>query len=137
MIERGAIVAVLAYLLEQSGRAVSITQYCSIENNNHSFTGSVVLKSADEPLDMDLLAFWLVCPDSFKRCWLRVIESLPNAQFLGVYNGNYGSTISNYGELESDMFVKGITNKNETWTRQDSMDWICSGLKNLKIDFNI
>jgi hypothetical protein len=132
-IERGAIIAVLAYLLEQSGRSVSITQYCSLSQKNNNFFGSVVLKRADEPLDIDLLAFWLVSPDSFKKCWLRVMENLPNSQV----NGNYGFPICEYGENESDIFIKGISNKQNLWSRNDSVNWIIDNLTKLKISFII
>jgi len=135
MIERGAIVAVLAYLIEQSGRAVSITQYCSISKNNHTFRGSVILKTAEQTLDMNLLSFWLVCPDAFRQCWMRVIESLPNAAALGVIHGRYGTPEINFGENFSDVFIKGIRTKTQEWTRDDSVAWVCDSLSKLKINF--
>jgi hypothetical protein len=135
IIERGAITAILAYLLEQSGRAVSITQYCSISKNNHNFYGSLVVKPADRQLDMSLLSFWLVSPDSFRKCWMRVIEGLANAKKLGLENGMYGNPEPNYGSELSDVFVKGIRNKTETWTREDSVNWVCNSLDKLQIRY--
>lgn len=135
IIERGAITAILAYLLEQSGRAVSITQYCGISKNNHNFYGSLVVKPVDRQLDMGLLSFWLVSPDSFRKCWMRVIEGLANAKKLGLENGMYGSPEPSYGSELSDVFVKGIRNKTETWTREDSVNWVCNSLDKLQIRY--
>ena len=135
IIERGAITAILAFLLEQSGRAVSITQYCSISKNNHNFYGSLVVKPADRLLDMDLLSFWLVSPDSFRKCWMRVIEGLQNARNLGLVHGMYGNAEPDYGNEFSDIFVKGIRNKTETWSREDSVNWVCDSLEKLGIKY--
>jgi hypothetical protein len=135
IIERGAITAILAYLLEQSGRAVSITQYCSIAKNNHKFYGSLIVKPADKQLDMDLLSFWLVSPDSFRKCWMRVLEGQPNAKKLGLDNGMYGTPEPSYGCELSDVFVKGVRNKTDLWTRQNSVDWVCASLEKLGIRY--
>jgi hypothetical protein len=135
IIERGAITAILAFLLEQSGRAVSITQYCSITKNNHNFYGSLVVKPADKQLDMDLLSFWLVSPDSFRKCWMRVLEGQPNARRLGLDNGMYGTPEPSYGSDLSDVFVRGIRNKTDLWTRQNSVDWVCNSLEKLQIKY--
>lgn len=135
IIERGAITAILAYLLEQSGRAVSITQYCSITKNNHNFYGSLVVKPANKQLDMDLLSFWLVSPDSFRKCWMRVLEGQPNAGKLGLDNGMYGTPEPSYGSELSDVFVRGIRNKTDLWARQHSVDWVCASLEKLQIRY--
>ena len=135
IIERGAITAILAFLLEQSGRAVSITQYCSITKNNHNFYGSLVVKPANKQLDMDLLSFWLVSPDSFRKCWMRVLEGQPNARKLGLDNGMYGTPEPSYGNELSDVFVRGIRNKTDLWTRQNSVDWVCDSLDKLQIRY--
>lgn len=135
IIERGAITAILAFLLEQSGRAVSITQYCSITKNNHNFYGSLIVKPADKQLDMDLLSFWLVSPDSFRKCWMRVLEGQPNARKLGLDNGMYGTPEPSYGSDLSDVFVRGIRNKTDLWTRQHSVDWVCASLEKLQIRY--
>jgi hypothetical protein len=135
IIERGAITAILAFLLEQSGRAVSITQYCSITRNNHNFYGSLVVKPADKQLDMDLLSFWLVSPDSFRKCWMRVLEGQPNARKLGLDNGMYGTPEPSYGSELSDVFVRGIRNKTDLWTRQHSVNWVCASLEKLQIRY--
>jgi hypothetical protein len=135
--ERGAIMSILAYLLEQSGRSVSITQYCAIQKNNHNFKGSVVLKYADQPLDMDVLAFWLVCPNSFKQCWMRVLESLPHSKNLGITKGLYGLPDTRYGEEFSDAFIPGVYRKSQIWTREESVSWICTSLEKLKINYTL
>lgn len=134
-IQKGAIAAILAYLLEQSGRAVTITQYCAMSKNSHNIYGSVVLKKADQLLDMDLLSFWLVCPNSFRNCWLRAIESLPNASRLGVANGFYGTPNVDYGGEYSDVFLRGARTKNEEWSLDVCVKWVCGELDKLKIKY--
>lgn len=136
IVERGAAVAVLAYLLERSGRAVSISQYCAISKNNQNFYGSLKIKEANQLLDMNSLSFWLVCPNSFYGCWYRVIESLPNAHKFGVQNGHYGSPEVNYGKDQSDIFLEGLNDNSKTWSRSDSVEWIKKKLESLDIKFN-
>jgi hypothetical protein len=135
IIERGAVLAVLAYLLEHSGRSVSITQYCAISNYEHSFKGSAVIKPADQPLDLDLLSFWLVSPDSFNNSWIEIIKTLPYSKSFGVNGEKYGYPIIDYGQSESDVFIKGILNEKSVWSRKDSIEWICSELKRLEINY--
>lgn len=135
IMERGAILTILAFLLEHTGRSVSITQYCAVSKYEHTFMGSAVIKAADEPLDVDLLSYWLVCPDSFRQCWLEIIESLPNAKSFGVSGNKYGYPVIDYGQEESDVFIKGILNEKDNWSRQDSISWICSQLESLDITY--
>lgn len=134
-LQKGAIAAIFAYLLEQSGRAVSITQYCSMSKNNHNFYGSVVIKTAEQKLDMDLLSFWLVSPNSFRSCWMRIIESLPNAKQLGVSGGFCGTPNTEYGLEFSDAFIAGAKNKREEWSLDNCVEWLCNGLDKLKIAY--
>jgi len=129
MIERGAAVLVLASLLEQAGRSVAITQYCAVSKDTHSFLGSVVLKVAGQSLDIDSLAFWIACPDSFRRCWLRAMEVLPIANLLGCNDNRYGFPILDYGINKSDVYIKGNSDA-QKWTRSNSIEWIYSTLHN-------
>jgi hypothetical protein len=133
--ERGAALTVLAYLLEQSGRAVTITQYCALQKNHHNFSGEVILKSANQPMDIDTLSFWLVNPNSFRCCWMRALESLPHSSSLGIQSGRMGIPNTNHGKESTDVFIPGVINKKETWTREDSVSWICKELQKLKINF--
>lgn len=126
-IERGASILALSELLERMNKSVSITQYCSTSNNMHTFQGSLVLKTAGELIDINLLSFWLVCPDAFRRCWFRVLEVLPTAEPLGALGRGYGFPIADYGKDKSDIFIKGIRSVRE-WSRTDSLNWIVQEL---------
>jgi hypothetical protein len=66
---------------------------------------------------------------------MRVLEGLPNARKLGLDNGMYGSPEPLYGIELSDVFVRGIRNKTDFWTRKDSVDWVCSSLEKLQIKY--
>jgi hypothetical protein len=135
IIERGASVIVLAYLLEQSGRLVSITQYNALEKNNYNFYGSVVLKSADQELNVNLLALWLLCPEVFRRSWFKLMAGVPNPGSLGKLKNVTVQPITDYGKTESDIFVSGIQNTDKTWVREDSLAWVLSSLTKLGINY--
>jgi len=128
ILERGAAILALADLLEVTGRSVILTQYCAVTKGNSNFCGSVALKAAGEMLDIDSLAFWLVCPDSFRRCWFRVMETIPNAKSLGAFGPEYGFPVADYGQEDSDVFLPGIRSA-QKWSRDDSISWICKMLQ--------
>lgn len=125
--ERGAAILVLINLLEQTGRKVELTQYCSLSKGEYTFNGTLVLKTAQQSLDANSLIFWLTCPDSFRRCWFRVMENVPYARRFGCLENktgieSYGTPVINYGKNESDIFISGIDCE-YTWTRGDSVAW--------------
>jgi hypothetical protein len=132
MIERGAAILVLANILELKQYSVSITQYCSIVNNEHTFNGSLILKQAGQALDIDSLTFWLVCPDALRRCWLRVMESAPYSEQIGADGKGYGKPVIDYGSQQSDIFLEGI-NRYKEWDRYSTINWINSVILNTNI----
>jgi len=79
-------------------------------------------------IDIDTLAFWLVCPDSFRRCWFRVMETIPNAKSLGAFGPEYGYPVADYGIEDSDVFLPGLRSA-QVWKRDDSIAWICKMLE--------
>ena len=66
---------------------------------------------------------------------MRVIESLPHSSSLGVQNGRMGIPDILHGKELTDVFIPGVINKKESWTREDSVAWICKELQKLKINF--
>ena len=136
LIQKGAAVVVLAYLLEQSGRSVSITQFYGIEGNNQQFCGSLLIKPAEQPLNMDLVLHWLVCPNAIQLFWSEVSKRAANAKNIGIFGQKPFFPITNYGSIESDTFIKGLFGKEETWSQNSSILWIQSQLQKLEINFN-
>jgi hypothetical protein len=132
VIERGAIVALLAYLLEQSGRSVTITQYCAFSKENHNFYGSVPLKLADEYINLDLLSFWLTSPDCLRKCWTHNLKGI---QYL--VDNNFNFPITDFGSEFSDVFIPGLDVESGKWQRKNSLDWVKSSLKTLNINYDL
>lgn len=128
IIERGSAVLALIKLLEQMGRKVELIQYCSLSKNTYTFNGSLTLKTAEQNLDVTSLIFWLTCPDSYRRCWFRVMENVPYARRFGCLeqkNGaeSYGTPNTDFGKQESDIFISGIDSRS-IWSRGRSIMWL-------------
>jgi hypothetical protein len=136
LIEKGAAVVVLTYLLEQSGRSVSITQFYGIERNNQQICGSLLIKPADHPLNMEMLLHWLVCPDAIQLFWSEISKRAVNAKNLGILDQKYPFPITDHGMKESDSFIKGLFGKEDNWSQAKSISWIQSELEKLDINFN-
>jgi hypothetical protein len=132
IIERGAVFALLAYLLEQSGRAVTITQYCALTKNNNNFYGSVLLKNKDQYVDLNLLSFWLASPNSLRGCWAKIFENFPDME-----RNKFEKPLKEYGVDASNIFMHGSDSTVKEWSREDSIKWICDRLQNQNIKYHL
>lgn len=133
--ERGAAVIVLSHLIQLANHPVSIKQYYSTTKNEHKFFGSVILKEENQETNPNV-GFWLCSPQSIYRYWYGVVEKSPIVDSFKNKDAGYGECISKYGEEDSDVFMSGMNNKNSSWTRADSLEWIKNSLKKIGIDFN-
>jgi len=127
--ERGAAIVVLVmYLTEKLKRSVTLKQFHSIENLNNSFNGILTVKGHEEQVDLNALSFWLCCPYII-NCWSRIIEDTSCLRDLAGPNPKRASHSNmQYGADTVDIFV--TTNcEQETWTREDSKNWIASVLR--------
>lgn len=129
VVERGAAIAVLVtYLEEKLKRPVILKQFYSIEASDRSFMGSMVLKQENEVLDINILSFWLCCPQ-FINCWNRILEDMPCTRELTNINTNCTlQTNTQYGKNGMDIFVS-VDKETQEWTREDSKNWIHSTLR--------
>jgi hypothetical protein len=128
--ERGAATIALAHILEQIGYKVSVMQYYAVSGREHTYQSKATLNTIDEPLNIELLSFWLTCPDSFHRCWTEIFRPVHN---IDVASNECSFPLIEYGKEECDIFVPGINNVGKQWTREDSLSWIYKMLEELEI----
>ena len=128
IIERGAAVCALVKLLETQGKSVRLV-YGMGFNVNADLRGDacrmeLTLKREGDPLDIDALAFWLVCPDAFRRLCFRYIEGHLLWPRVGTC---YGYPDKNWTP-KADVQVPAILS-GEQWTDERVQEWIKGILK--------
>lgn len=121
ILERGAAVIALAYILQQMGHAVSVTQYYATTKQQHTFQTRIVHNPNNQPIDIDLMAFWLACPDSFFKCWGLIFKDLHKLNNPTI---QCPLPVTEYGKEDSDIFIPGAIDHSPEWTRKDSIEWI-------------
>lgn len=143
--QRGAAVLALVQLLEASGRSVCVKVGIAAGGKekkggsfSHTLKASIVLKAFGEALDVDKLAFWLVCEDAFRRCLFRLMEACPLWKELGAeQEEGYGAIIQNWTPEGSDIGLQGMLAYSETeWTEAKTRRWIEEQLKGQGVLFS-
>ena len=84
MFRRGAAAVLLADAIEQSGLRAEILIVSAGDNSDGRRPGldfRVPLKTADQPLEIDRVAFLMCSPSIFRRFMLRAMEQLTPQQF--------------------------------------------------------
>tara|TARA_R110002020_G_scaffold265840_1_gene480630 strand:+ start:62 stop:919 length:858 start_codon:yes stop_codon:yes gene_type:complete len=94
--QRGAAASLLVDALENCGircEVWGVFAYGGYGRRNNLINSHwwVPVKAADEPLEMDRLAFLLAHPATFRRLSFRLIEQLPRKQFKDNHESGYGS----------------------------------------------
>jgi len=128
IIDRGAAVCALVKLLETQGKSVRVLYGMGL-NTNWDMSGDtcrleVTLKREGDPLDLDTLAFWLVCPDAFRRLCFRFIEAHEIWKQVGK---GYGYPDTNWNP-EADVKIPAISSC-EDWGQARTEGWIKGILK--------
>jgi hypothetical protein len=121
IIERGAAIAALAYILQQMGHNISLTQYYATTKNNHSFQASINHILDNQSLNIEMLSFWLACPDSLHKCWSQILKTTHD---LNIPVNEGPTLIPEYGRELCDIFIPGAVRPSEQWSRNDSLSWI-------------
>lgn len=134
VIERRASLLVLAYLLQQSGRPVEVIHYSAFQENNYNLYGSVVFKHAYEELDFSQLNLWRACSEAFQFVWDKLMLGVPKVGALGNLKKVNVYPITDYGKIESDVFVSEIHKSDKPWSREDSLNWVLAALIKLNIN---
>lgn len=75
--------AVLSYIdaIESSGFRVELTMlcHCKMSRTKDTYSGRVMIKRAEEPLDIDRVAFCLTHPSMLRRLWFGHMQVAPGA----------------------------------------------------------
>lgn len=125
IIERGAALCALIKLLETNGKSVRVVLGMGVNigfsnpKTTDKIQTEIVLKQEGQPFDLDSMAFWLVCPDAFRRLLFRFLEEHP--QFHRI-RGNYGFPDTSYtpeGQIKMPAILSG-----ETWTHEQTKAWL-------------
>jgi hypothetical protein len=127
IIDRGAALCALVKLLETNGKSVKVVYGIGM-HVDPSYKGDVircevVLKSEGQPLDIDSLAFWLLCPDAFRRLMFRWLEE--HSQFPRI-SGSYGFPDRDWtpeGQVRLPAIRSG-----ETWSDSKTKEWLLKTL---------
>jgi hypothetical protein len=81
MFLRGAAAVMLSDLLEQSGLRAEIVVASAGRNGDAGVCYTVTVKRAEQPIELDRLAFMVACPSVFRRLMFRAYEQLPPEEF--------------------------------------------------------
>jgi len=107
---RGAVVLAVVESLQAAGYGVEVTVYMLASASGTSWVNldAFILKRADQPLDMDSLAFWTCHPSAFRRIWFALCErkSSDFRSAFGVYRqGGYGmpATLRNVPQAKEEL----------------------------------
>jgi hypothetical protein len=105
---RGATLLALIDKLEASGVRVELDMaYCCTRGSQHQGTWLVNLKRAEEPVHLDLMAFHLTHPSSFRRIFFSFVEQCSKEvvnTFGFTSNGSYGTPASINALVPSDQY---------------------------------
>lgn len=72
---RGAAIAGLVDRLENAGHSVQLVAYGHLKGHGITLWSEYELKSAGEPLDLDMMAFALTHPSTFRRIYFAAMEA--------------------------------------------------------------
>lgn len=116
---RGAAVCAMVDAIEQSGTR---TEVCAAFSNQgepgFTMAGYVVVKNADEPLNMDRVAFCLAHPSFMRRLEFRALElEKPEHRIgLGVQRGHgYGKPAPIPADMAGDITMDQMTYGDDRW----------------------
>lgn len=106
IMRRGAIACALADAIERAGMRAEIVAAFRSEY----FTCTVVIKRADEPLNLDRAVFALAHPSMQRRLMFRMMEheALADRRALGVENGTYGHVKDLEPAQQGDIYFPGM-----------------------------
>ena len=118
MFRRGAAAVMLADLIEQSGLRSEIVVVSGGTRSGQGPDGvdfRVTVKRADQPLELDRVAFMLASPAAFRRLMFRAYEQLTTEEFnkhIGwAYTTPMNIKVEGEGNIEVDSLQYGFGNE--------------------------
>ena len=123
IMNRGAVVCALIDLLESSGKRCEIVAVAAVADDwsayRHKLEIAVMLKQADEPLQIDKVAFMLAHPAALRRIGFALMETLPEdfRHTIGITpTGDYGTPVNS--DDEADIYIPA------SYYGQYSLEWL-------------
>ena len=120
LVARGAFALALVEAFDKAGVSTEvIIQFASAHRQNRNLITriSLKLKEADEPVDVDRLAFWLAHPASLRQMFLAVVSRLPNDECASI-GPRYGIPELAHGFASTDFVFNEMP---ESLTRARNM----------------
>lgn len=129
MLAKGSAVVALSELLEFAGHGVEIT--CALINSGVT-SQFVRIKDADQPLDINRIAFAIAHPAMFRRLGFSLLEHLDAAtrQKLGITSyGGYGRVAEAVKEDRGDIYIGGSVWGEPQWESMEAAEaWVIKSL---------
>jgi hypothetical protein len=110
---RGAAAVILADVIEQAGLRSEIWIVSAATNYDHGYDYRMLVKAADQPLELDQCAFSLASPAMFRRLMFRAFEQTESELFSRHIGSSYGSPANakkEPGSIEVDALQYGFGN---------------------------
>lgn len=128
---KGAAVAALVQLLEYSGYSVEVSAVEGAETSGYRDECRVIVKQADQFLDMPRLAFALAHPAMLRRLWFSYVEMQPAYFRNAVEQGSgYGLPVELKDKSTYDIYVPKTLWTEPQWKIPESATkWILDNLK--------
>jgi hypothetical protein len=115
IIARGSAIAALIATLEVSGFRVEVTHHTPFKRIGFR----TIIKSADQPLDLDRLIFAVGHPSMFRRLMFSALEHNPQERASDRHYGH--SDCANIGpENEGDLYIAYAGYDDPQWTNTES-----------------
>jgi len=128
---KGAAVAALIESLEYAGIRVALNIIWRVRgygSNTYTSNMSVPVKYAEQPLDIDRLAFALAHPGTLRRLMFAVCES--SEYFVKECNSGYGSIQEPPVSEQGDLYIAASMYGEPQWTSEaNTVAWILAELK--------
>jgi hypothetical protein len=109
LMRRGAFTAALVDAMESAGIRCEVVACMATEapDRKSSYRYTVTLKRAEDALELDRLAFWLVHPAAFRRLGFRLIEQ---SEFMGarLANGESYGYPAEFAKSEDEIYLPGM-----------------------------
>ena len=120
MIRKGAAIVALVDQIERSGQRVEVVakSYTEMRRNN-ILDVSVMVKAADEPMDMDRLAYAVAHPSMLRRSLFRVTEFMMDYEVDG-----YGRINSDIEVPANTMYIPPMFRDNGYRTMEDALETV-------------
>lgn len=135
MQRRGMIITTLVNCLQQAGYRIELVLQLSISGygglGNMLF--EVLLKAADQPLDLDKLAFQ-TSPAMFRRIGFAMMEHTPtwsrSRYGIGDMGSGYGYPVPTPAQYQGDIYLGEAHLNDDQWrTTKGATTWIINELK--------